>query len=136
MFLQTADRASRAALLRGWFVGQRGSGGEGRLGADPGLEQADPAAEQSQPRRGLCCDRCLPVSSAASAGTPTPAEVVAWIPHCDHPLFATAAYQWFENASLNMFFDFVTLCFLGVPELGVRGWEKGSPGWSRGEKWR
>lgn len=71
MFFQTADGASRAALLCGWFVGQRGSGGEGRLGADPGLEQADPAAEQSQPRRGLRCDCRLPVSSAAAAGTDT-----------------------------------------------------------------
>lgn len=47
MSSQTPDRTSRAALLRGRFVGQRGSGREGRLGADPGLEQTDPTAEQS-----------------------------------------------------------------------------------------
>lgn len=66
MSFQTADGA---ALLCGRFLGQRGPGGEGRLGADPGVEQAGPAAEQSQPHRGLHCDRCLPVSSAAAAGT-------------------------------------------------------------------
>lgn len=69
MSSQAADRARGAALLCGRIVGQRGSGGEGRLGADPGLEQADPTAEQGQPRRGLHCDHGLPVPSAAAAGT-------------------------------------------------------------------
>ncbi|XP_074520060.1 essential meiotic structure-specific endonuclease subunit 2 isoform X3 [Halichoeres trimaculatus] len=64
----TAHRASRAALLRGWLLGQRGPGGEGRLRAGAGLEQTDPAAEQSQPRRGLSCDCGVPVASAAPAG--------------------------------------------------------------------
>ncbi len=69
MFFQAADGASRAALLCGRFVGQRGSGGERRFGTAPGVEQADPAAEQSEPCRGLRCDRSLPVTSAAAAGT-------------------------------------------------------------------
>lgn len=69
MSLQTADGAGGVALLCGRFVGQWSSGREGRLGAEPGLEQADPTAEQSQSRCGLHCDCSLPVSSAAAAGT-------------------------------------------------------------------
>ncbi|XP_049915156.1 probable crossover junction endonuclease EME2 isoform X3 [Epinephelus moara] len=88
---ETANGASRAALLRGRFMGQRGSCRAGRLGADPGLEQADPAAEQSQPCCGLHCDSSLSVSSATAAG---------------------------------------------IPELGVRGGQKGAAGWSLGEKRR
>lgn len=47
MSFQIADRASRAAFLCGWFLGQWGSGRKGRLRTDPGLEQTDPAVEQS-----------------------------------------------------------------------------------------
>lgn len=44
-FFQTADRASRAALLHGGFVGQWSSCGERRIRADPGLEESASAAE-------------------------------------------------------------------------------------------
>lgn len=71
MLLQTPDRGSRTALLRGWLMGQWGSGREGWLRPDSGLEQADPAAEQSQPCCGLCCDRVLSISPAAATGEET-----------------------------------------------------------------
>lgn len=67
---QTNDRAGRAALLHGGFMGQRSSCGERRIGADPGLGESAPAAEQSQPCCGLCCGCCVPVSPAAAAGAP------------------------------------------------------------------
>lgn len=53
-------------------MGQRGAGGEGWLWVDPGLEEADPAAEQSQSCSGLGCDHGLPVSLATAAGTSQP----------------------------------------------------------------
>lgn len=68
MTFQTADGASRAAVLCGWFLGGRSPGGEGRLWAEPGVDEAGPTAEQSQPQRGLRRDRSLPVPSAAAAG--------------------------------------------------------------------
>lgn len=68
MTFQTANRASRTAVLCGWLLGERSPGGEGRLGAEPGVDEADSAAEQSQPRRGLSRDHSLPVPSAAAAG--------------------------------------------------------------------
>lgn len=44
---QTADRASRAAVLPGGFLGQWSSCGERWIRADPGVEESAPAAEQS-----------------------------------------------------------------------------------------
>lgn len=77
-------------------MGQRSAGGEGWLWVDPGLEEADPAAEQSQSCSSLGCDRSLPVSSATAAGTsqppPDPNLCVALVhnewhldSHCDPP---------------------------------------------------
>lgn len=51
-------------------MGQWSSSGEGWIWADPGLEEAAPTTEQSQPRCGRRCDCGLPVSSAAAAGVP------------------------------------------------------------------
>lgn len=44
-FFQTADRASRAAVLHGGFVGQWSSCGERRIRAGSGLEESAAAAE-------------------------------------------------------------------------------------------
>lgn len=52
-------------------MGWRPESGQGWERTPAGLEETDPAAEQSQPRYGLCHPRCLPLSTATQPGKTT-----------------------------------------------------------------